>query len=170
MEPEYLNEISSEFFPLENSIYESDFSLNRNIEFDNIDTFFSKIYKTDLGLGIAIERKEKENFDQIIFKSNFELNENGSWECERLVFNIPQNLPKHDMNINLFEDLENEKSLSNQKITENSDKKIRFLINKKKRYKRKKRNKSDSKKFNYKRENNARRMIGSDFFNKFLLN
>lgn len=170
MEPEYLNEISSEFFPLENSIYESDFSLNRIIEFDNIDTFFSKIYKTDLGLGIAIERKEKENFDQINFKSNFELNENGSWECERLVLNIPQNLPKHDMNINLFEDLENEKSLSNQKITENSDKKIRFLINKKKRYKRKKRNKSDSKKINYKRENNARRMIGSDFFNKFLLN
>ena len=83
-------------------------------------------------LSAAKRNKKKE-----VLLSELELNENGSWECERLVFNIPSNLPKHDMNINLFEDLENEKSLSNQKITENSDKKIRFLINKKKRYKRK---------------------------------
>ena len=88
MKYQNLNEISSEFFPNENS---SKYFLNSNTTYNKIQAYFREISKPNLDLRTSINTEEKEIIDENILKPNLESNENDTCESERLVKILPTN-------------------------------------------------------------------------------
>ena len=170
MKERNLKEISSESFPYENS---SESFLHPNTTYNNIQAFLAKNNKPNLDSITSINCDEKEIFVENILKQNLESIENDTYENENSIFNLPANSQNHDMNIKIPECSKTEKPSTNTNFTEKSENKINtiiFLNAKTKRNKRNKRNRNDSEKIRYERENNARKMVGRNFFNGFFLN
>ena len=170
MKERNLKEISSESFPYENS---SESFLHPNTTDNNIQAFLAKNNKPNLDSITSINCDEKETIVENILKPNLESIENDTYENENSIFNLPANSQNHDMNIKIPECSKTEKPSTNTNFTEKSENKINtiiFLNAKTKRNKRNKRNGNDSEKIKYERENNARKMVGRNFFNGFFLN
>ena len=170
MKERNLKEISSESFPYENS---SESFLHPNTTDNNIQAFLAKNNKPNLDSITSINCDEKETIVENILKPNLESIENDTYENENSIFNLPANSQNHDTNIKIPEGSKTEKPLTNTNFTEKSENKINtiiFLNAKTKRNKRNKRNRNDSEKIKYERENNARKMVGRNFFNGFFLN
>ena len=170
MKERNLKEISSESFPYENS---SESFLHPNTTDNNIQAFLAKNNKPNLDSITSINCDEKEIFVENILKQNLESIENDTYENENSIFNLPANSQNHDINIKIPECSKTEKPSTNTNFTEKSENKINtiiFLNAKTKRNKRNKRNGNDSEKIKYERENNARKMVGRNFFNGFFLN
>ena len=170
MKERNLKEISSESFPYENS---SESFLHPNTTDNNIQAFLAKNNKPNLDSITSINCDEKETIVENILKPNLESIENDTYENENPIFNLPANSQNHDTNIKIPEGSKTEKPLTNTNFTEKSENKINtiiFLNAKTKRNKRNKRNRNDSEKIKYERENNARKMVGRNFFNGFFLN
>ncbi len=170
MKERNLKEISSESFPYENS---SEFFLHPNTTDNNIQAFLAKNNKPNLDSITSINCDEKETIVENILKPNLESIENDTYENENSIFNLPANSQNHDTNIKIPECSKTEKPSTNTNFTEKSENKINtiiFLNAKTKRNKRNKRNGNDSEKIKYERENNARKMVGRNFFNGFFLN
>jgi len=170
MKERNLKEISSESFPYENS---SESFLHPNTTDNNIQAFLAKNNKPNLDSITSINCDEKETFVENILKPNLESIENDTYENENSIFNLPANSQNHDTNIKIPECSKTEKPSTNTNFTEKSENKINtiiFLNAKTKRNKRNKRNRNDSEKIKYERENNARKMVGRNFFNGFFLN
>ena len=170
MKERNLKEISSESFPYENS---SESFLHPNTTDNNIQAFLAKNNKPNLDSITSINCDEKETIVENILKPNLESIENDTYENENSIFNLPANSQNHDTNINIPECSKTEKPSTNTNFTEKSENKINtiiFLNAKTKRNKRNKRNGNDSEKIKYERENNARKMVGRNFFNGFFLN
>ena len=170
MKERNLKEISSESFPYENS---SESFLHPNTTDNNIQAFLAKNNKPNLDSITSINCDEKETIVENILKPNLESIENDTYENENPIFNLPANSQNHDTNIKIPEGSKTEKPLTNTNFTEKSENKINtiiFLNAKTKRNKRNKRNRNDSEIIKYERENNARKMVGRNFFNGFFLN
>lgn len=170
MKERNLKEISSESFPYENS---SESFLHPNTTDNNIQAFLAKNNKPNLDSITSINCDEKETIVENILKPNLESIENDTYENENSIFNLPANSQNHDTNIKIPEGSKTEKPSTNTNFTEKSENKINtiiFLNAKTKRNKRNKRNRNDSEKIKYERENNARKMVGRNFFNGFFLN
>ena len=170
MKERNLKEISSESFPYENS---SESFLHPNTTYNNIQAFLAKNNKPNLDSITSINCDEKETIVENILKPNLESIENDTYENENPIFNLPANSQNHDTNIKIPECSKTEKPSTNTNFTEKSENKINtiiFLNAKTKRNKRNKRNGNDSEKIKYERENNARKMVGRNFFNGFFLN
>ena len=170
MKERNLKEISSESFPYENS---SESFLHPNTTDNNIQAFLAKNNKPNLDSITSINCDEKETIVENILKPNLESIENDTYENENSIFNLPANSQNHDTNIKIPECSKTEKPSTNTNFTEKSENKINtiiFLNAKTKRNKRNKRNGNDSEKIKYERENNARKMVGRNFFNGFFLN
>ena len=170
MKERNLKEISSESFPYENS---SESFLHPNTTDNNIQAFLAKNNKPNLDSITSINCDEKETIVENILKPNLESIENDTYENENPIFNLPANSQNHDTNIKIPECSKTEKPSTNTNFTEKSENKINtiiFLNAKTKRNKRNKRNRNDSEKIKYERENNARKMVGRNFFNGFFLN
>ena len=170
MKERNLKEISSESFPYENS---SESFLHPNTTDNNIQAFLAKNNKPNLDSITSINCDEKETIVENILKPNLESIENDTYENENSIFNLPANSQNHDTNIKIPECSKTEKPSTNTNFTEKSENKINtiiFLNAKTKRNKRNKRNRNDSEKIKYERENNARKMVGRNFFNGFFLN
>ena len=170
MKERNLKEISSESFPYENS---SESFLHPNTTDNNIQAFLAKNNKPNLDSITSINCDEKETIVENILKPNLESIENDTYENENPIFNLPPNSQNHDTNIKIPECSKTEKPSTNTNFTEKSENKINtiiFLNAKTKRNKRNKRNRNDSEIIKYERENNARKMVGRNFFNGFFLN
>ena len=170
MKERNLKEISSESFPYENS---SESFLHPNTTDNNIQAFLAKNNKPNLDSITSINCDEKETIEENILKPNLESIENDTYKNENSIFNLPANSQNHDINIKIPECSKTEKPSTNTNFTEKSENKINtiiFLNAKTKRNKRNKRNRNDSEKIKYERENNARKMVGRNFFNGFFLN
>ena len=170
MKERNLKEISSESFPYENS---SESFLHPNTTYNNIQAFLAKNNKPNLDSITSINCDEKETIVENILKQNLGSFENDTYENENSIFNLPANSQNHDTNIKIPECSKTEKPSTNTNFTEKSENKINtiiFLNAKTKRNKRNKRNRNDSEIIKYERENNARKMVGRNFFNGFFLN
>ena len=170
MKERNLKEISSESFPYENS---SESFLHPNTTYNNIQAFLAKNNKPNLDSITSINCDEKETIVENILKQNLGSFENDTYENENSIFNLPANSQNHDTNIKIPECSKTEKPSTNTNFTEKSENKINTIIfvnAKTKRNKRNKRNRNDSEKIKYERENNARKMVGRNFFNGFFLN
>ena len=167
MKERNLKEISSESFPYENS---SESFLHPNTTDNNIQAFLAKNNKPNLDSITSINCDEKEIFVENILKQNLESIENDTYENENSIFNLPANSQNHDTNIKIPEGSKTEKPSTNTNFTEKSENKINTIIFLNAKTKRNKGDINDSEKIKYERENNARKMVGRNFFNGFFLN
>lgn len=161
-----LNEISGEFFPRKNSSK----SFLSNTTTNNIQAYLKEGNKSNIDKVTAIYSEEKEIVGENIFISNLESNENDTYMSEKPILSLPTNSQNHDTNIKMVHAQKNEKLSSDTNFTEKSEKKINPIIFLSTKTKRKKKKVNDSEKIKFKRENNARRKIGRNFFNQFFLN
>ena len=147
MRSESLDELSNDFISLDKITSESKTKSNSN---------------TDLGIIVAEPQKK-------FYKKNFiyvsDASKNSIWRNEllELKMNIEPNSSNNDSSIEIFNIFRNESLLTNQ-IPNDISKDIYFLNNKIQRIE------SESKKNIKTKTNNIKGIIGTNFFNGFLIN